>query len=77
MRACRALCAWSIVSFVAVVGFVGFDDLAFAAERAGRGNVVFHRFADAVKHEPSGFVGDAKRAVKLMAREPFLEAFKR
>src|SRR5690606_34612080 len=35
----------------AEIGFVGLDVLALAAERAGRGNIVGHGFADAMRHE--------------------------
>ncbi len=54
------------------IGFVGFNNFAFAAKRAGVH--VFHRFTDAMRHEPCGLVGDAERAVQLMAADmPFLD----
>src|SRR5690606_10274067 len=49
-----------------------FDDAAIAAER---GHIVAaHRLTDTVRHEPSGFEGDAKDTVKLVARNALLAA---
>ena len=39
-------------------GFVDFDDLAFAAQRAHPDDA--HRLADTVRHEPSGLEGHAQ-----------------
>ena len=44
--------------------FVGFNDAATAAHQAGV--IGTHGLADAVEHEPSGFVRDADVAVKLV-----------
>src|ERR1039458_4164644 len=49
---------------------VGLNRLAFAANRAKR--AVFHRFADAMRHEPRRLVGHAKGAADLMAADAFL-----
>ncbi len=53
-------------------GFVSFHNPVIAAHRAGIAGA--HRFADAVRHEPSGFQGDAQGAVKLVAADAFLAA---
>ncbi len=45
-------------------GLIGLHDLASAAQRLGIG--VAHGFANPVRHEPSGFEGNAKGAVKLI-----------
>lgn len=57
---------------LAEIGFVGFDNLAGTAKRASRLNVLSHSFADAVAHEPRGFVGHANHAVDLMGGNAFL-----
>ena len=41
------------------VGFVGFNCFAFTAQRTGARHIFFHRFANSMRHEPSGFIGDA------------------
>ena len=51
-------------------GFVGFNDAAIAAHRGH--DALAHRFADAVPHEPSGFVGDTDGAVQLMGGHALL-----
>jgi hypothetical protein len=57
----RFICA--ILGFAAREGFVGFDEFPFAAERT---KFAFaHRLADAVHHEPSGFVAATHHAVHL------------
>ena len=66
--------AWRVLrrlrSDVAEVGFVGFHDLAFAAQRAQAPSA--HRLADAVRHEPSGLVTDVQRAVELVGGNALL-----
>ena len=52
---------------VAVIGLVNFNDLARAAELAGRR--CLHRLTDAVAHEPGRLVGHAKNALKLLAAD--------
>jgi hypothetical protein len=52
------------------IGFVGFNDFARTAKRAGL--IVSHALADAVRHEPSGFVRHAKHAVHLMRAKALL-----
>jgi hypothetical protein len=52
------------------MGFVGFDDITIAAHGLLADNA--HRFADTVRHEPSGLEGDAQTAVKLVARNALL-----
>lgn len=52
------------------VGFVGFYRFARSAERAGRRG--FHRFADAMRHEPGRLVGHAQHALKLFAGHALL-----
>jgi len=56
--------------FAANIGFVGFDRFACAAD--GREGTGAHGFADAVGHEPRGFVGNLKGTVKLMRRHALL-----
>ena len=63
-----------VLLLAADIGFVGFDDLALAAERRW-GSSDRHGFADAVRHEPRGFVGDAKGALQLLGADtPFFDA---
>src|SRR5439155_11121607 len=57
--------------FATDIGFVGFDDLVGAADRAAKSAVAFC-LPDAVHHEPGGFVGDAEGAVNLMAGDTAL-----
>ena len=51
---------------------VGLNNLSFAAERTSGLHVLFHGFANTMRHEPSGLVGDAERAVQLVRREALL-----
>lgn len=53
-----------------VESFVGFDNLARSAER--RIGLHLERFADAMRHEPRGLVGDPEHPVKLVRADPFL-----
>jgi hypothetical protein len=72
-RAARALPACLLAAFAidrAEMGFVGFDDITIAAHGLLADNA--HRFADTVRHEPSGLEGDAQTAVKLVARNALL-----
>lgn len=57
--------------FVPPIGFVYLDNLARSTELLGEDGV-FHGFADAVSHEPSGFVGNVQHAMNLMAGMPLL-----
>lgn len=57
----------AVRGLTAHVGLVKLNDLVLAPKRAGRG-VGGHALADAVGHEPSGLVGHAQHAVKLMRR---------
>src|SRR3569623_1828993 len=57
---------------VADESLVGFNETAARAEHAGC--VRLHRFADAVRHEPSGFQGDAEGTVKLVRADALLAA---
>ena len=50
-----------VLLFAADKGFVGLYDLAAAAH--GREASFTHRLTNAVRHEPSGFVGHAQHAV--------------
>src|SRR5208282_4572688 len=54
----------------AVIGFVGFNDLAFATKRSKAARS--HRFADTVAQEPCRLVIDAKGAVELMGAHALL-----
>jgi hypothetical protein len=54
---------------LAVVGLIGFD-LAFATER--RKATGTHALADAMRHEPRGFVREVEHPMKLMRRDAFL-----
>src|SRR5207244_530445 len=78
-----ALAAVPIFLFPADVGFVSLNDTARAEYAAG----LFHRFAQAVRHEPRRFIGHAKHALDLFAadalfarghqrrgQQPFIEA---
>lgn len=47
--------------------FIGFDKLPFAAQQFTSA----HGFANAMAPEPSGLKGDAERAMKLVAADPF------
>src|ERR1700675_4096572 len=54
---------------IAVVGFIGFYDHTAAAKRASAERAfAAHGLADAMTHEPSRLVGNAKGAVHLMRR---------
>jgi len=57
-------------TLAADVGFVGLDRLAFAAKLPVVGRP--HRLADAVRHEPRRFVGDAEHTVDLMGAHALL-----
>ena len=50
--------------------FVRLNSFAFAAHRS-RLNFA-HGFANAVRHEPCGFVSDAETAMQLVRAHPFL-----
>src|SRR5688500_3055321 len=52
------------------IGFVHFDGGAAATKHSNA--AVIHRFADAVRHEPRGFVSHAKDALKLLAAHALL-----
>ena len=51
--------------------FIGFDNAALTAKRGGFG---LHGFADAMGHEPCGFIGDFEIAAKLAGADAFLAA---
>src|SRR6185437_7506173 len=53
------------------IGFVGLDGRAGSAHRTSA-SLVVHGLAQAVHHEPSRFVGDAKHAVHLVRRNALL-----
>jgi hypothetical protein len=63
---------WAFVGVLSKVGFVGFNDLAFAADWIGGAFRFGHGFTDAMRHEPSGLIGDIQSAVELMSGEAFL-----
>lgn len=52
------------------IGLVHLDRAASAAQRGDTGFA--ERFADAVRHEPCGFVGNAERAVQLVRAHALL-----
>ncbi len=70
LMAVAFLVALGALRRVAVVGFVGLYALAFPAHRRWR--EVFHGFAQAMHHEPSGFVSDAERAMYFVSRDAVL-----
>src|SRR6185437_71490 len=71
LRAAPLLLALRLDGFVVSdEGFVDFDDVTPAANRLDRAFV--HRRADAMRHEPRSFQRHPKRAMKLVARNPFL-----
>lgn len=51
-------------------GFVNFYDSAIPAERFDA--TIFHRFPDAVRHEPRGFQSDPQGAMQLVRANSFL-----
>lgn len=57
---------------LAQIRLIGLHDLAFAAHRLRLGRSRRHRLADAVRHEPSGLVGDAEHPAKLRRRHALL-----
>ena len=60
-----------LVGFLAAdIGFVGFHELAFAAE--GRLGARVHSLADAMGHEPRGLVRHAQGAVQLVSADAHL-----
>src|SRR5712691_2053916 len=60
---------WFASRNLAVIGFVGFDWSTAAAKQAA---ACSHRFTNAVRHEPSGLVRHAERAVQLVRAHAFL-----
>jgi hypothetical protein len=68
-----AILAVPVPLFAADVGFVRLGRLAFAAHRAEHVRVkLAHCFANAHRHEPRAFVGDAEHPVQLVAGHAFL-----
>ena len=62
--------ALAVAGLAADVGFVNLDDFIQAAERSGiLGRS--HGLANAVHHEPCGFVSNPDDAVHLMRRDTF------
>lgn len=59
------------VGFVADEGFVDFDDAALATHRAIKAKG-FHRFTDAMGHEPTAGHAAAESPLKLAGADPFL-----
>jgi hypothetical protein len=60
----------AVLGFAAGEGLIGFDELAFATERA---EFAFaHGFADAVHHEPCGLVAAAHHAMHLKSAHALL-----
>src|SRR5665213_300881 len=57
--------------FRAVICFIRFNEFALAAERASLAGRL-HRFADAMRHEPSGLVGNPQHPVKLVGADALL-----
>ncbi len=69
----RGFAMGAVLFAAADKGFVGFDDLAFAAEPASRDGFAGHRFADAMRQKPRRPVrADAKVAHKFKSRDAVL-----
>ena len=64
--------AFALFAGIAPVGFIDFDCTTVAAER--RSAAVRHGFAQTMRHEPSGFIGHANRAVQLMGAHSLFAA---
>lgn len=62
--------ALDLLADIAPIGFINFNNTAtVAAKQPASG--IGHRFTDTVRHKPSGFVGNAKHALKLLAGNAF------
>ena len=66
----RRLAGSAVLGLASYIGFVGFHNRVRATQRALRG--VFHRFADAMAHEPSSLVGDTQHALDLLCTHSLL-----
>lgn len=66
----RTLAAMPVLFLAANEGFIGFDSLTLTTERSD--HPVLHRFADAMRKEPSGFHAALKHPLDLAGRDALL-----